>query len=122
MLKFKIKEILLAMGIEQPYTWLLKNGKFGQRKTSNLLRKDVFTITLKDLSKLCILLHCTPNDLLYWQMGTKHVLDPKHPCLHKLFPPISNEKWQDILKKLPQEEVLQIHQSVIERINKKELD
>ncbi len=71
MLQFKLKEVMLAAGIPNPYTWLIKFGKFSQPKATGLLKQSAKTITLKDISKLCMLLNCTPNDLLYWAVDKR---------------------------------------------------
>lgn len=112
MLQFKIKEILIGRGIVQPYTWLLKKGNFSQNKATRLLHQKVASITLLDLSKLCVLLGCTPNDLLYWQQDKKYNLDDDHPCMQQLQEPHDAEQWETVLQKLKTADVLALHQQL----------
>ena len=80
MLQFKVKEVMLAAGITNPYSWLVKYPKFSQRKANGLLNQTAKTITLKDISKLCMLLNCTPNDLF----ALRQMDLPSHHALNAL--------------------------------------
>ena len=113
MLQFKVKEVMLAAGIPNPYTWLIKYGKFSQPKATGLLKQSAKTITLKDISKLCMLLNCTPNDLLYWAADKRQLISETHPCNTQLTPPNPDANWEQLLVQIPKSDVLDIHAKVV---------
>lgn len=100
MLHLKIKQILQSRGVLHPQIWLRKALGIGQNKAARLEKDTLEYISLRDLSLLCQLLHCTPNDLFYWQQTASHTLPADHPCLSQLkAPPIISE-WSEIMKGL----------------------
>jgi hypothetical protein len=115
MLEFKIKEVLEASGIRKPLIYLQKAG-FSRRKAPGLLAKTQKTITLLDLSKLCQLLQCTPNDLLYWQPTPRLPVEPSHPLITQLQAAPKHANWLDLLGQLSKAEVMQLHEEMAEKI------
>ena len=64
-------------GIKNPYTLLVKAG-ISSHSASDLLKSNVRGMRLDHLEKVCILLNCTPNDLLVWKKDTDTSLSEKH--------------------------------------------
>lgn len=78
MVRLNLERIFKARGIEQPYRYLVQNGfvPFTAHKYKN---NKVEQIRLDHIEKLCVLLHCTPNDIFEW--GPNDLLDDhaNHP-------------------------------------------
>jgi DNA-binding Xre family transcriptional regulator len=115
MLELKIKEVMQASGISKPLIFLQKAG-FSKRKAMGLLAKTQKTFTLLDLSRLCQLLQCTPNDLMYWQPTPRLVVDSAHPLVTKLQAAPTHANWLDLVGQLPKADVLQLHEEVAQKI------
>jgi DNA-binding Xre family transcriptional regulator len=65
MLKFNFKSVFAARGIQSPTGFLRKAG-FSPYTASYVATGKVEKLNLKLLERLCILLNCTPHDLLEW--------------------------------------------------------
>ena len=78
MLKFEASRGFHLRGIDNPVSFMVKNG-INRSTASNLYRGKVEFVRLEHLDKLCTLLRCTPNDLLSWTPDAKGVLDEDHP-------------------------------------------
>jgi DNA-binding Xre family transcriptional regulator len=109
MLQFKVNEILRATGKMNPASWLVKFCGLKRGKAQNIVNNTQDTINLKDLSKLCEALQCTPNDLLYWQNKPGSELLPAHPCLTQLKQPEELADWHDLFMRLPNTDLLMIN-------------
>ncbi len=66
MLKYNLVKIFSARGIANKTSFLLKNG-FTSRVAYNIAGEKFINLSLKQIERLCLLLNCTPNDLLNWQ-------------------------------------------------------
>ena len=103
MLYFNIKRVLDLRGIDKPYSFLVKNGFVSQTAT-NIINNRLQRITPQQLEKLCLLLRCTPNDLIDWKPGANSVVPENHPIRaltkEKAPPPIS-----EMVKDLPVEKL-----------------
>ena len=78
MLKYNFKRIFKARGVEHPYTYLVKagfSGTFANKITHNRLGR----LNPRELEKLCILLRCTPTDLMEWKPEEGQQVDESHP-------------------------------------------
>lgn len=106
MLYFNIKRLLDLRGIDKPYAFLVKNGFVSQTAT-NLVNNRVGHIKPAQMEKLCLLLHCTPNDLFDWQPDKNSRIADNHPLKslvkEKNAPPIS-----EIVKDVPVEKLAQL--------------
>jgi hypothetical protein len=116
MLEFKIKEVLQASGIKMPLIYLQKAG-FSKRKSLGLMAKTQKTVTLIDLSRLCQLLQCTPNDLVYWQPTPRFEVEATHPLMTQLQAAPKHANWLDLVGQLNKSEVMKLHAEVAEKIN-----
>ena len=96
MLYLKLKEEMEHVGIKSPHRFLIKF--FGYRKTKayNLVNNKTRTINLDDLSEICQLLDCTPNDLLYWKSNNKNELPEQHALATQLSEPPSKLSWNEV--------------------------
>lgn len=110
MVRLNLQRIFKARGIEQPYRFLVQNGfvPFTAHKYKN---NKVEHIRLDHIEKLCVLLHCTPNDIFEW--GPNDLLDdhPDHPLqkirtrdkkieIGKMLSKVSMEKLEEVEKLL----------------------
>ena len=110
MLQLNLTRIFKARGIEQPYKFLVRNGfvPFTAHKYKN---SKVDAIRLDHIEKLCVLLNCTPNDILEWL--PQDLLDdtPNHPLqkirrrdkkieINKMLSNLSLDKLEEIEKML----------------------
>ncbi|UAY50661.1 helix-turn-helix domain-containing protein [Ferruginibacter albus] len=82
MLFLDIKKHCNNIGIEDPKRWLVKNG-FTHVDAARLVDHTQASITYVKLEKLCLLLNCTPTELLSWQPKDNSTVAPTHP-LQKL--------------------------------------
>jgi DNA-binding Xre family transcriptional regulator len=81
MLTYNFNRVFKARGIERPFTYLRKAG-FSEHFASKVKDNKVRHLDLKYLEKLCILLRCTPNDVVQWVPDSGDQLDANHPmCL-----------------------------------------
>jgi DNA-binding Xre family transcriptional regulator len=106
MLYFDIRRVLELRGIDKPYTFLIKNGFVSQTAT-NMVNNRLGRIIPEQMEKLCLLLHCTPNDLFDWDDDKKSVVADNHPLRtlikEKSAPPIS-----EMVRDLPVEKLGQL--------------
>ena len=100
MIRLHLLPVLLARGLEKPFSWLRKNG-FTHNMAHGLLKQPT-VLSLKHLTKLCVALHCTPNDLLNYTPEGENALPPQHP-LNKLIRKEVPPNLPQQLRTLPQE-------------------
>lgn len=65
MLIINLTGIFSARGITSPATYLRKNG-FSYDTARSLSTSQMFRPSLSVIERLCVLLNCTPNDILEW--------------------------------------------------------
>jgi len=65
MLNYNIKALCTARGITKPVGHLIKAG-INPQMSSLLINNKLASIKPAVLEKLCVLLNCTPNDLMEW--------------------------------------------------------
>lgn len=121
MLYFKINELLLFAGIRSPHRFLMRTFGFRNSKAYSLIKNKTRTISLDDLSEICHLMNCTPNDLLYWDNSKKVKLADNHPITQALTPPPKNVDWKNVHNNLTLEQNMKLReyaQKIIEE-NKK---
>lgn len=116
MLKFKIKEVLLTLDKRYPQAWLMKICRFSNNKAFNIINGKQKSISLADITELCYQLHCSPNDLLYWDPNPQRPLPPTHPCITQLSPPDVTPEWQNLFKNMYPDEVLELKKIAEEKI------
>lgn len=114
MLAYNFPRIFKARGIEKPFAYLTSQG-FSDSFASKVKRNNVKRLNPGELEKLCVILRCTPNDLLEWTEDGSFDLDETHP-MRKLKKP---EKIQDLSKtihSIPLDKVEEINEMINEKI------
>jgi len=116
MLTFNFTRIFKLRGIDKPFSYLVKSGysdNFATRIANNRIEK----MNLKDVERLCLLLQCTPNDLIQWYPSKEDENNEKHP----LFSLKRSDKVMQLTKVLnavPLDKLQQIEQLILNEINK----
>ena len=77
MLALNLERILKLRGISEPFAWLSQNG-FKNDSAHRILNNKVSHIKMEHLEKLCLLLNCTPNDLMEWKAGANEQQTKQH--------------------------------------------
>ena len=78
MLYFNPRRVFRLRGITNDLTFMMKNG-FIRSTASNLLNGYTRYVKDEHLEKLCLLLHCTPNDLYDWRPSKDTLITEDHP-------------------------------------------
>lgn len=116
MLKFNFTRVFKARGIERPYTYLVKSGysaSFATRVVNNKVRQ----LNAIDVEKLCVMLRCTPNDLLEWIPGQNYNSGEGHP-LSSLRRIGSDGQINRILYNIPVDRLSEIEQLIMKEVEK----
>jgi hypothetical protein len=92
---------------------------FSRGKAFNLLNNNQKAISLNDISTLCEMLFCTPNDLYYWENTASKRLSETHPCITQLSPPGNLDNWQLMLKKLTPDKISELYRQAENFLNEK---
>src|SRR5688500_3375511 len=102
MLKLRVKALCKEKGIKQPFTALKKAG-ISVTKVIQYLADKTDRLMLDDIEKLCLLLHCTPNDLVEWTPDNTMLTQPNHPLQALQAKPVFN--LEEKLKTMSAEEI-----------------
>ncbi len=78
MLRYNFNRILKARGIEKPVVYL-KNAGFSENFSIKVTNNKVVRINLRELERLCLVLHCSPNDFYEWIPEQDASISPDHP-------------------------------------------
>ena len=114
MLRFKLVNKIQEAGFHRPFSFLHKTMGFGTTKTAKYVKDVQQSISLADLTRLCLKLHCTPNDLFYWRATTRLPLPEGHPIADALTAPNEVSGWQETLNSLPDDEKLRFYNEMNE--------
>jgi DNA-binding Xre family transcriptional regulator len=115
MLYFNIKRVLDLRGIDKPHAFLIKNG-FPNQTATNMINNRVARITPARMEKLCLLLHCTPNDLFDWRPDADSLVPENHP-LRTLVKEKDSPSFSQMVKDLPVEKMGEL-EAVIRELKK----
>ena len=110
MLKYNLKRIFNARLINKPIGFLMNSG-FKNHSAHSILSGKTKSLTPEKIEKLCIALHCTPNDLFDWTEDSKHSLDNNHP-LRNLKRNSDNDNLLSITKTLPLDQLSKLSQQL----------
>ena len=99
MLTFNPRRVFRLRGINNDLTFMMKNG-FIRSTASNLLNGYTRYVKDEHLEKLCLLLHCTPNDLFDWTPAANTLTAEDHP-LQTLKRGDAPKNIADIVKNIP---------------------
>jgi DNA-binding Xre family transcriptional regulator len=106
MIYLNLLPIFEAKGIDNPGQFLYKNG-FTRHTAHNLLNNKTAGISFSHLEQLCLVLGCSPNDLLAWHDTNKNTALPKEP-LHILKKEKSKGSITQTLRGLPVSKLQQL--------------
>jgi DNA-binding Xre family transcriptional regulator len=116
MLTFNFTRVFKSRGIDKSFSYLVKSGysgNFATRIANNRIEK----LNLKDIERLCILLQCTPNDLLEWIPGSKDLNTGDHP-VNKIKRSDKVVQLTQILNKVPLDKLNDIESMIKNEIEK----
>ena len=65
MLRFNLKPIFAARGIDKPNGYLRKHG-FNSNMASRIVTGNLKELNFNKVEVLCMILNCTPHDFLEW--------------------------------------------------------
>ena len=65
MIIYRFDRLFRARGIDRPFTFLQQAG-FSMNFASKIKNNRVSRLNMKEMEKLCLLLRCTPNDMMVW--------------------------------------------------------
>ena len=114
MLILNLKRVFALRGIDNPFTYLVKNG-FVRTTASNLLNGKTAFIRIEHLEAICEMLNCQPNDPFEWK-PTSSVSTERHP-LKMLRRAKNSRKFTDMVKTIPLDKLNQI-ESLLEEIRR----
>lgn len=107
MLHFNPRRMMSLRGIDKRFNFLSKNG-FGRSAAHQIANSTSLSVKVEHISKLCVLLNCTPNDLFEWHRDTKTVLPEDH-ALQTLVKEGAGEKnLKELLLKLPPDKLAEL--------------
>ena len=115
MLTFNFARVFKARGIEKPFSFLVKAG-YSDNFATRVANSRMERMNLKDVEALCVLLHCTPNDILEWIPDKKDGKSENHP-LSPLRRTGTVSQLNQILNAVPLNKLMEI-----ETLIKKELE
>ncbi len=78
MIVYNFQRVLKARGIERPFSYLKQAG-FSDRFATRIKGNKVLRLNSRELEKICLLLRCTPNDLMEWVPDNNAQVDADHP-------------------------------------------
>lgn len=116
MLRYNFDRIFYIRGIERPYTFLLKAG-FSDNFATRIKNNRVARLNLGDLERLCLLLHCTPDDLMEWVPDTNSDVGKEH-SLAKLSRSGRLPNLVRTLYEVPPDQVEEIEKMIREKTGK----
>jgi len=114
MIAYNFDRIFRARNIEKPFRFLKNNG-FSDSFASKVSKNNVIMLHPREMEKLCLMLHCTPNDLLQWTPERGMQVSKDHP----LFTIRKTNKVTDMTKTLnsiPIGQLDEIEQMILEKI------
>jgi DNA-binding Xre family transcriptional regulator len=110
MLYLNIKRVSILRNVPSVLQYLIKNG-FSTAIANRIAKNADSNIKFKYLEKLCILFHCTPNDLIQWQPDADNSIPNNEPITTLNHP--QTTELTDYLKTASIEELTQMHQKII---------
>lgn len=99
MLKLNIHSLLEQRGIKEPNAHLMKFG-FTKHTASWLLTRNIKSLPIHSIEKLCLALNCTPSDLFIFQPQANEPVPENHP-LKSLIPKSEPVNLTNIANEIP---------------------
>lgn len=116
MLKLNIARVLALKGIDNATVYLRAHG-YGRTKAYKLVSNGIVRFELADFERICLLLNCTPNDLLEWT-PSKPENDIEDHALQSIRRKDAAVGLVKLVQSLPVEDMLEIEQLILERTKK----
>lgn len=114
MITLNLKAILTDREIKNHTSFLFHNG-FSWATASRMATGNVKALSFKHMEKLCLLLHCTPNDLLHWTADEGKPIERTQP-IQQLVPPVHHAYIAHGLKHLPIDELRELRKIMEEEV------
>ena len=111
MLAYNLTPIFKVRGIENPHSFLVKNG-FSSHTAHNISTHQTRIFRLDHVERLCKILICEPNDLLMWIPDKNEPIAENHP-LQKLTIKQSDLSIHEELNMISYKELKEISQKII---------
>ncbi|MGL2965444.1 helix-turn-helix domain-containing protein [Flavobacterium sp. XGLA_31] len=114
MLKLNLHQALQSKGIENMNGFLHQCG-IPYYTATRLIHNQVGSIPFKYLEKICIHLHCTPDELFIWTPDSENAISHPHP-MQKLEPKAQSQTITQKIKQLPFDKIREIN-NYIDQLN-----
>ncbi len=120
MLRYNFERAVKARGIDQVYRYFLNRG-VETHLASKIRQNKVTRMHPDSLEKVCLILRCTPNDIMEWVPDNKQAADTNQPlqALRR------NDKLVDLtrsLNALPLDKIEEVGRFIDEQINEDSVD
>lgn len=99
MLIYNFQRVFAARGIDKPTAFLVAHG-IPRGIASRMANNKTDKIFLKYLEKACVVLNCTPNDLIEWKPANKKQ-DSEDTALYALKKAQKSKGAEELLRGLP---------------------
>lgn len=116
MLVYRFERVFKARGIHRPFTFLKKAG-FSESFAAKITKKRVMRLNLREIERLCVLLHCTPNDFYEWTPDDNQQVAEDHP-IHVIKKSDKVFELTKTLNTIPLDQLDEIEALINERLNK----
>ena len=114
MLAYNFDRIFKARAISRPFTFLTTHG-FSDNLASRIKQNRVRVLRNRELEKLCLILQCTPNDLLEWTDDENVNPEPTHP-MRKLMRTGKISDLNKTIHSIPLDKIGEIDQLIHEKL------
>jgi len=114
MLNYNFDRVFRARGIDKPFTYLKKAG-FSDNFASKVKNNRVSRLNLKEIERICIVLKCTPNDIMEWQPVSDNETIESHP-LSELRKTVTDVDLVKTISSIPLGQVGRIEKLIKEEI------
>ena len=78
MITYNFDRLFKARGINKPFSFLKRAG-LSDSFASRVKNNRVSRLDLKMIERLCLLLRCSPNDIMEWVPDNETEVDKDHP-------------------------------------------
>jgi len=113
MLRFNAMRVMRLRGIENPWSFMVRNG-FHRSTANNFFNGKVLQIKVEHLEKLCLLLNCVPGDLFEWKADSNRTISENH-ALNAINRADAPPPIVQIIKDVPLEKLEQLNRELLDR-------
>ncbi|MCL5028738.1 MAG: helix-turn-helix transcriptional regulator [Bacteroidetes bacterium] len=112
MLKYNLQKMFKLRGITNPTIYLQRNG-FKDYTSYKIAYNEFKYLPAETMEKICLLLNCTPNDLMEWVPDSTQAQN-ENAALRKLITTQTNINLTQVLHDVPVEKMNEFVQKVEE--------